>query len=156
MKSLIFATSIVFSHSVLAESPTTLDIYGYGLSKHFVECKSKCNSREFNEVNSGVALGVTEQFSRWEGSVRVGWYKDSYGSRANHLLFGGQRILLQKKNFHVKAGFLVGYVNGSDFDEKTSSAAILPVVSIGYNLIRVEATGTTEVIAGWLKVSYPF
>lgn len=155
MKSLIFTTVLIAPMIVMAE--TTIDTYIYGLSKHFVECKTKrCSGGEFNEVNKGGAVGVTRQFEKWSVSLRAGEYEDSYGSSTKHVLVGVQSHVFTNNHVWGKAGVAFGYVNGSDFDVKSNSAALFPLLSVGYKRVGVELTIGHQVVAGWFKISYPF
>lgn len=148
MKSLIFTTVLIAPMIVMAE--TTVDTYIYGLSKHLVECKSKCGGGGFNEVNTGIAVGATLDKGTHSFSWRVGTYKDSYGEQTKHVLVGTTYSLNSSLYFGVSGG----WIRGSDFDTYSRGWGVFPVFGLRYKRVAFEMIPYPEVVATYLKISW--
>lgn len=148
MKRIILATMLCVGGTSYADS--SFDLYVYGLSKHLVECKSKCGGGGFNEVNTGIAVGTTLDKGTHSFSWRVGAYKDSYGEQTKHVLVGTTYSLNSSLYFGVSGG----WIRGSDFDTYSRGWGVFPVFGLRYKLVAFEMIPYPEVVATYLKISW--
>ena len=120
------------------ELQNELELNVFGLSYH------TNRNYNFNEVNPGLGLGLVfnkvgyeDDGSHMSMVVSAGEYKDSFNNTAYYILAGPRLTLGYEDSFHATAEAGVGLLHGSG----NKSAALVPVVSVGYDRFNLCVTG---------------
>lgn len=131
--SLFLATTIlsVSASDGVSYQDTSIELYGFGLSKHFDNSGYKWNERNWG-VGAGVAIHFKDPETPNFGidvTGTYGTYRDSLYKTARFGLAGARAVIGNRNELHGTIGMNWGYYNGSGFTDFGS----MPVASIGYN-----------------------
>lgn len=112
----------------------SLDILGFSdHSNHYVH---------YNQTNDGIgasyAVQIHPEKDHTEGIFSIGTYKDSMDNRATYALVGLRTYLLGSPSaFNIAFSLSGGFYHGSG----AKYFAMIPVISVGYDIISLCATG---------------
>jgi hypothetical protein len=119
------------------EGDFNLEAYIFGKSHH--------TNKEvgYRETNPGLGLGMAwSAMDDVDIIATVGAYKDSYSDNARFAMLGFRLVAGDRDGVHGSLGVSAGHMKGSSFN----GFGVLPVISIGYNMIDICAT------ADWIGV----
>jgi hypothetical protein len=151
------ASDVVLPPLEWAPAPHTygLEFDLMGLSYHAKR------SAGFNEVNPGAGLSLTIGTHDPSDTISAdmvasfGSYKDSYSERSVSVIAGPRLTLGRRDGLHTAYACLLGYVSGSGI----RGAAIVPILSVGYDEVDLCVTGDpfedeeeSSVVACFLKI----
>ena len=135
----LFLTTLLCALTSAEMPPVSLEATVYGISYH--------TNREvdWNEVNQGVGLTLVVPFEvTGKGDsviTSIGTFLDSDSYQSKYALIGLRHTFWNAEEWHMNASVSAGYFDGAG----QHGFGIIPIVSVGYNMVDICFTGGIDI-----------